>query len=82
MTYRTVIVGHDGSPAADAALRLAEQLAGDGARLLLARVVAAENRGDAETELAALSDRAEVRVVTARSPERGLAASPARRTQT
>ena len=40
VTHRTVIVGHDGTPAADAALRLAEQLAGDGARLLLARVVA------------------------------------------
>ncbi len=74
MTYRTVIVGHDGTPAADAALRLAEQLAGDGARLLLARVVAADHLGDAKAELAALSDRAEVRAVTARSPARGLAA--------
>ena len=52
----------------------AEQLAGEGARLLLARVVAAEHVGDAEAELAALSDRAEVRAVTGHSPERGLAA--------
>ena len=74
MTYRTVIIGHDGTPAADAALRLAEQLADDGARLLLARVVDAEHLGDAEAELAALSDRTEVRAITAHSPERGLAA--------
>ena len=72
--FGTIVVGHDGTPAADAALRLAEQLAGDGARLLLARVVTAGHLGDAEAELAALSDRAEVRAVIGHSPERGLAA--------
>ena len=71
--FGTVVVGHDGTPAADAALRLAEQLADDGARLLLARVVDAEHRGAAQAELAALSDR-EARAVVAHSPERGLAA--------
>ena len=43
--YRTVIVGHDGTSAADAALRLAEQLADEDARLLLARVAGGRGRG-------------------------------------
>jgi len=70
--FQTVVVGHDGTLAADGALKLAEQLTDDRARLLLARVVAAEHLADTEAELAALSDRAEVRAVTAHSPERGL----------
>jgi nucleotide-binding universal stress UspA family protein len=40
--FRTIVVGHDGTAAADVALRLAERLAADGALLLLARVVPAE----------------------------------------
>ena len=40
--FRTIVVGHDGTPGADVALRLAEQLAPDGATLLLSRVIPAE----------------------------------------
>ena len=40
--FRTIVVGHDGKPGADVALRLAEQLAADGATLLLTRVIPAE----------------------------------------
>ena len=71
--YRTVVVGHDGTPAADAALRLAEQLADDGARLLLSRVATAKHLAEAEKELASLSGRGEARAVTGHSVERGLA---------
>ena len=78
--YGTVVVGHDGTPAADAALRLAEQLAGDDALLVLARVVRADRPGEAESELERLragvtrARRVETRVVTAHSAERGLVA--------
>ncbi|HYH88358.1 MAG TPA: hypothetical protein VEX67_03945 [Solirubrobacteraceae bacterium] len=41
--FRTVLVGHDGTPAADAALRLAEQLADEDGMLVLARVVRARD---------------------------------------
>jgi nucleotide-binding universal stress UspA family protein len=40
--FRTIVVGHGGTPGADVALRLAERLAADGATLLLARVIPAE----------------------------------------
>jgi nucleotide-binding universal stress UspA family protein len=67
--FQTVVVGHDGTAASDAALALARQLAADDATLLVARVVAAprlalahgHDHGDlehAEGELAALDLRA------------------------
>jgi nucleotide-binding universal stress UspA family protein len=77
--YGTVVVGHDGTPAADAALRLAEQLAAADARLLVARVVPAASRGAGEAALVRVragtgAQRVEPRAVTAHSVERGLAA--------
>jgi nucleotide-binding universal stress UspA family protein len=53
--YRTVIVAHDGSPHADRALRLAEQLADHGATPLLA-CVAPERERSAEHALTALAE--------------------------
>jgi nucleotide-binding universal stress UspA family protein len=76
--YGTVVVGHDGTAAADAALRLAEQLADERARLLLARIVA-KRPDEAEAELAALRARVdpplrvETRVIAGHSADRGLA---------
>jgi len=88
--FRTIVVGHDGTAGADVALRLAEQLAADGATLLLARVIPAERvlshgreparREAAASELEALCAdvggtlQATARVVTAPSAERGLVA--------
>jgi nucleotide-binding universal stress UspA family protein len=40
--FRTIVVGHDGTPAADLALRFAEQVAADDTTLLLTRVIPAE----------------------------------------
>jgi len=88
--FHTIVVSHDGTPGADVALRLAEQLAADGATLLLARVIPAERvlshgrepgrREAAASELEALCAdvggtlQAAARVVTAPSAERGLVA--------
>ena len=49
---KTIVIGHDGTVAADAALRFAERLAADDARLVITRVVPASRRSDAEAELA------------------------------
>ena len=59
--YRTIVIGHDGTVAADAALRFAERLAAEDARLVLTRVAPASRRADAEAELAA-------RAASARGP--------------
>ena len=76
--YRTIVIGHDGSDAADAALRFAERLAADDARLVITRVVPASRRADAEAELARVwvspGFAAEPRVIEARTAVRGLIA--------
>ena len=76
--YRTIVIGHDGSDAADAALRFAERLAAADARLVLTRVAPASRRADAEAELQRVrvspGFAAETRVVEARTPVRGLVA--------
>ena len=76
--YRTIVIGHDGTAAADAALRFAERLAAEDARLVLTRVVPASHRADAEAELGrvrpAAGLAAEARVIQARTAVRGLIA--------
>jgi nucleotide-binding universal stress UspA family protein len=78
--YRTVVIGHDGTGAADAALRFAGLLAGDDARLLITRVVPSgrSRRAAAEAELerlrAASPPVVETRVIEAHSTVRGLVA--------
>jgi nucleotide-binding universal stress UspA family protein len=77
--YRTVVVGHDASPAADAALRLAELLADDDATLVLTRIASRSRRADAWSQLEQVrggigAQRLEARVTSAHSVERGLAA--------
>ena len=76
--YRTIVIGHDGTAAADAALRFAERLAAEDARLVLTRVAPDSRRADAEAELARVrvcpGFAAETRVVEARTAVRGLVA--------
>jgi nucleotide-binding universal stress UspA family protein len=76
--YRTIVIGHDGSDAADAALRFAERLAADDARLLITRVAAASRRAAAEEELQRVRPASglavETRVIEARTAVRGLVA--------
>jgi nucleotide-binding universal stress UspA family protein len=78
--HRTLIVGHDGSPNAERARRLAEQLADDGATLVLARVVPARVLDRATLDLAAVRPgdreglRVSVRALSGRSVEHALAA--------
>jgi nucleotide-binding universal stress UspA family protein len=76
--YRTIVVGHDGTDAADAALRFAERLAADDPRLLITRVVPASRRAAAEEELqrvrSASASAVETRVIEARTAVRGLVA--------
>ena len=50
--FHTIVVGDDGSPAADAALRFAQRLAAEEAQLVLARVFAHEPDDHAATDLA------------------------------
>ena len=77
--YRTIVIGHDGTAAADAALRFAAQLAADDARLVITRVASASRRPDAEAELervrAASAPSVETRVIEAHSTVRGLVAA-------
>lgn len=88
--FQTVVVGHDGTAASDAALGLARQLAADDATLLIARVVreprlalvhGQDHSGleGAEAELAELdlpdgAERVATRAVAGRSVEHALAA--------
>jgi nucleotide-binding universal stress UspA family protein len=76
--YRTIVIGHDGTAAADAALRFAEQLAADDARFVIARVVPPSRRAEAEAELervrAESAAAVETRVIEAHSTVRGLVA--------
>jgi nucleotide-binding universal stress UspA family protein len=84
------VLGHDGTQAADAALRLAEQCGGPDAVVLLARVVAPtadsgraaghSRRDVTASELAAIAARpgeparVETHVIAAHSAQRGLGA--------
>jgi nucleotide-binding universal stress UspA family protein len=72
--FTTIVVGHDGTPAADRALRLAELLGGEDARLIVARVARAADAAHAANELVTLvGDRCfEICVRTGRSVEHAL----------
>jgi nucleotide-binding universal stress UspA family protein len=76
--FRTIVIGHDGTGAADAALRFAERLAADDARLLITRVAPAARRAAAEEELQRVRPAprraVETRVIGARTAVRGLVA--------
>jgi hypothetical protein len=73
--YRTIVIGHDGTAAADAELRFAEQRPAAHARLVITRVVPDSRRAEAEAELervrAASAPAVETRVVEAHSTVRG-----------
>jgi nucleotide-binding universal stress UspA family protein len=71
--YRTIVIGHDGSAEADAALRFAERLAADDARLVVARVVRhAGTAPDVERRRVTTAARVETRLVEAHTTVRGL----------
>src|SRR5215213_6461169 len=50
--FHTIVVGDDGTPAADAGLRFAQQVAADDARLVLARVFAHDPDDHSAADLA------------------------------